>query len=84
MAIHPPPTRLLPIAGLQLLLDNHKLVLFEIAQYYHNDLEFDYDKWFISTALQRFEVGTVPCSLYVALGTSISTPTQFGLLWHAC
>ena len=41
-----PPTRLLPIARLQLLLDNHKLVLFEISQYHHYQVEFDNNNWF--------------------------------------
>ena len=37
-----PPTRALPIAGLQYLLEYYKLVLFELTQSYLHQLEFDY------------------------------------------
>ena len=38
-------TRSLPISGLQLFLDNYRPVLFQIAQYYHYQLEFvEFDK----------------------------------------
>ena len=55
-----PPTRLFPIAGLQLLLDNHKLVLFEIAQYYHYKLEFVITNWFYYNSLDNIWTGYRP------------------------
>ena len=37
-----PPTRMTPIAGLQYLLEQNTLVLFESTQTYIKQLEFDY------------------------------------------
>ena len=71
-----PPTRLLPVAGLQLLLDDPKLVLFEITQYYHYQLELDITG-LISTALLIFELGTTRAKSRKAL-TAIEPICRFG------
>ena len=61
------PTRLLLIAGLQLLLDNHKLLLFEIAQYYNFQLVFDKNNWFSFNNFAEIETGNPPANSWSQL-----------------
>ena len=58
------------------MLDNQKLVLLEIAQYYHYQLKFDNNNFFISTASQRFELGT-PRQILAKLESTITTNKAF-------
>ena len=66
-----PSTMLLPIAGLQLLIDNHKPVLFEIAKYYYYQLNSIIITGFISTALLRFKPGTPKANSCKAITTNL-------------